>query len=152
MKSRLLDVGVQLYSAEQVRKIEAAYAAVNTEGTYPLMEAAGKAAFKQLQKVWPKAKRILILTGKGNNGGDGFIVARLASEQGLAITLCNFCPRDAIKGDALKAFQALPLSGVEQADWQSINLNDFDLVVDAILGTGIQGGGKGAICCCYRSA
>jgi len=103
------------------------------------MEAAGLAAFEHLQAKWPKASRILIVSGKGNNGGDGYIIARLASQAGLSVTLCHFCPREQMKGDAQIAFAQLDPDSLTIKDWSEVCISDFDLVVDALLGTGITG-------------
>ncbi|WP_196139621.1 NAD(P)H-hydrate dehydratase [Aliikangiella sp. G2MR2-5] len=133
------DAGVALYSASQIRDIELSYAKSEQKGTYPLMEAAGRAAYQTLKHNWPEARNILILTGKGNNGGDGFVVARLATEERKRVTLCNFCEPDNIKGDALIAYQKLHTSGIAIKSWDKLDLSAFDLVIDAMLGTGIKG-------------
>ncbi|MCW9016944.1 MAG: NAD(P)H-hydrate dehydratase, partial [Kangiellaceae bacterium] len=80
-----------------------------------------------------------ILTGKGNNGGDGYVVARLAALDRLKVTLCNFCASEKLKGDAKVAFDKLPRSGLSLLEWPDIQLGEYDLVVDAMLGTGIKG-------------
>jgi len=136
-----------LYRASQIRQVELRFAKNNPQGTYPLMQAAGKAAFQQLQSVWPDARKILVLTGKGNNGGDGYLLARLASEQGLKVTLCPFFSADQIQGDAILALNSLAANSVQMVSWDKLkhkgestaNLKQYDLIVDAMLGTGIQG-------------
>ena len=131
--------GEPLYTAQQVRDVELAFANNSDVGTYPLMEKAGKAAFDLIHQYWPTAQKILILTGKGNNGGDGYIVARLSIEAGLDVTLCNFCDPENIQGDAKVAFAKLQSKSFAKAQWQDIKLSDYDLVVDGLLGTGIKG-------------
>ncbi|TQV86966.1 NAD(P)H-hydrate dehydratase [Aliikangiella coralliicola] len=137
MKRHGLDTGVALYTSSQVRDIEADFG--QEEGTYALMEAAGSAVYQELKIRWPHARRILILSGKGNNGGDGYVVARLAAEERKKVTLCNFCPRERLKGDALTAFKKLPRSGLQYSLWEQIEVGEFDLIIDALLGTGIKG-------------
>ena len=145
MKNNKLTAGIALYTSSQIRDIEFSYAEQFQEGTYPLMEAAGKSAYLQLKSFWPDARKILVVTGKGNNGGDGFILSRLATEDRKRVTLCNFCPKDKLKNDSLKAYSKLPRSGIRQIEWSELvqddinNLNQFDVIVDAMLGTGIQG-------------
>ena len=51
------------------------------------MQSAGAAVFTQLLKSWPNTKHILVLCGKGNNGGDGFIVATLAKQAKVSVLL-----------------------------------------------------------------
>lgn len=130
---------VQLYSAQQVREIEASFAAESDDGTYPLMEAAGSAAYALLRQRFPDANSLLIVTGKGNNGGDGYIVARLAIEDGLQVALCSFCEPQQIKGDAARAYRKLVKLSPVLVSWQAVSLADYDLIVDALLGTGIHG-------------
>ena len=131
--------GVQLYSAQQVRDAEASYATESEEGTYPLMEAAGSAAYRLLRQRFPDASSLLIVTGRGNNGGDGYIVARLAIEDGLQVALCSFCEPQQIKGDAARAYGKLATFNPPLVSWQAVSLTDYDLIVDALLGTGIHG-------------
>ena len=134
-----LEVGINLYTASQVRDIELSYAKTDPAGTYPLMEKAGKAAFETLKSHWPEARKVLVLAGPGNNGGDGFIVARLATKQRFKTTLCNFCEPEKIKGDAKIAYDSLPTTGLRRLEWASVDLSEYDLVIDAMLGTGVKG-------------
>lgn len=107
---------------------------------YQLMERAGLAAFELMQQQWPHASKILVLVGAGNNGGDGYVLARLARQQGLSVTLCCADPSKATVGDAEQAKSAYIKSGGKIDDWQSVDFNAFDLLVDALLGTGLSGG------------
>ncbi len=67
----------EIYSAAQVRQMEAAAMAAGTPG-YTLMQRAGAAAFGALRQRWPMARAIVVVAGPGNNGGDGLVLARLA--------------------------------------------------------------------------
>ena len=53
------------------------------------METAGRAAFRALRQRWPRAHVITVYCGKGNNGGDGYVLARLAKEAGLSVRLVS---------------------------------------------------------------
>jgi hydroxyethylthiazole kinase-like uncharacterized protein yjeF len=106
---------------------------------YELMERAGAAAFTVLQDEWPKAIKLLVLVGQGNNGGDGYVLARLAKAQGLQVTLCGANPDKAPSGDAATARQAYKHAGGIESPWQGIDLSQFDVLVDALLGTGLSG-------------
>ena len=59
-----------------------------------MMENAGTAAFEQMRIKWPEAQKIVIFAGKGNNGGDGFVAARLYEKAGAQVTviLCEGMP------------------------------------------------------------
>lgn len=130
-----------LYQTKQVRELDRiAIEDFNIPG-YTLMQRAGDAAFSALQKHWPKAQKILIICGKGNNAGDGYIVARLAHEQGLDVTVLYLGEPNKLTGDALTAFKDAEKNGV------TIILSPFrrgagvrpDLIIDALLGTGLKG-------------
>jgi hydroxyethylthiazole kinase-like uncharacterized protein yjeF len=102
------------------------------------MERAGRAVFEVACAAWPGAQRWLILCGAGNNGGDGYIVARLAQAAGLEVTLCAFKTPTALGGDAAIAAQRWTAAGGQCAAWPIAAGAEFDLVVDALLGTGLD--------------
>lgn len=109
-----------------------------------LMENAGAVVAREIRSRFPHARRIAILCGKGNNGGDGLVVARLLSDLEPHVFLLG--SRDEVKGDAAVHLAALEGAGVEavlvrgQEDWVSVRPQVLaaDLVVDALLGTGLR--------------
>ena len=131
------------YSAKQVLTNEAVVAQSQQLALYKLMERAGAAAFDALCQRWPKAKNILVLSGKGNNGGDGFILARLAHLANKQVTVLISCDVIHIKGDALIAYQAMLDAGVSQVftDKLADHISEFtgDVIVDALFGIGFYG-------------
>ncbi|MCO7224869.1 NAD(P)H-hydrate dehydratase [Pleionea sp. CnH1-48] len=127
-----------VYNIEQIRKLEKLYARFHDGSTYALMERAGKAAFDLLRRRWPLAQRLLVICGKGNNGGDGFIVARLAQQAGLNVQVVMLKPEFLPKGDAGRAFELLKQTSVEVVSWSEALLEGHDLIIDAMLGIGIQ--------------
>ncbi len=128
-----------LYTAEQIKQLEQLYARFHDGSTYPLMERAGAAVYNEMRERWPELRRILVVCGKGNNGGDGFVVARLAAMAGLHVTVALMPGADSPKGDAERAFLRLKPSSARIVDWHSEVMDDHDLIVDAILGTGVKG-------------
>ncbi len=106
---------------------------------YDLMERAGDAAFHLIPLNWPDAKKIIVVVGSGNNGGDGFVVARLAKLAGYSVTLCSPVSNKALNGDALTAQQAWLAEGGSIEDERQVQYGRFDLIVDALLGTGLAG-------------
>lgn len=134
-----LPSSVALYSTQQITEIEQSYAKSVSGNTYPLMLRAGKAAFRLLQRNWPAAKKVLIVTGKGNNAGDGFVLARLAVESRLKVTLCTLVDPQETSGDAQTAWQEIPRNAIHQKSVNQLRFSEFDLIVDAMLGTGIKG-------------
>lgn len=105
---------------------------------YELMERAGHAAYRQLLAEFPQSHRVLVLCGHGNNGGDGFVLARLAKEAGIHVQLVAVGNPDKYSGDTRQAQTKWLNCGGETHGWP-VPLNDFDVIVDALLGTGIKG-------------
>jgi NAD(P)H-hydrate epimerase len=128
------------YSAKQVLQNESLVAQSQQLAMYQLMEQAGTAAFEQLQQYWPKANAILVLCGKGNNGGDGFIVARLAYLANIQVTVLLTCDVASITGDALLAYQDMLATGVtdvvSEKLTEQVKLFSGDVIVDALFGIG----------------
>lgn len=133
------DSAVPLFSAAQIRQIELDYANHSQIKTYQLMQAAGAAVYQAIKQYWPNRKNMLILAGKGNNAGDGFVLAQLAAKDGFKVTLCHLAMPEQLKGDALIAYENINFTSITLIDWQSLKLDNYDLIVDAMLGTGIQG-------------
>jgi len=108
-----------------------------------------KVAAKMLRD--PQAKNIVILCGKGNNGGDGLGAGYYLAQKGANVTICLVGTADEITGDAktfLDKLKQLPTdhSKIEILEFEKsqINLDEYDLVIDAVLGTGISGEPKDA--------
>ncbi len=105
---------------------------------YELMQRAGQASYELARARWPQTQHWLILCGHGNNGGDGYVVARLAQAAGLNVTLLACEGRNPLPEEAQLAQQAwLEAGGVIHAAtvaWPET----VDLIVDALLGTGIN--------------
>ncbi len=126
-----------LYQNRQIRQLETYAIQHHIHTEQELMQLAGQAAFTALQTHWPNAKHITVFCGKGNNGGDGYVVARLAYQHGLQVTLVALAPLTTLSGAALAAAKACVAAGV--AISTSADLTQSDVIVDALLGTGLQG-------------
>ncbi|MGD9592035.1 MAG: NAD(P)H-hydrate epimerase, partial [Candidatus Berkiella sp.] len=129
------DLPINLYFAKDVQKIDALAIANIPINGYQLMLRAAQAAFIVLQQHWENAKTIAVVCGGGKNGGDGYVLAKLAKKAGLSVTVYSV---GEAPSKALEAKQA-------HADWLAIgekvipfqNQQIFaDVIVDAILGTG----------------
>jgi len=106
-----------------------------------LMERAGAALTSVVERVAPEG-RIVVVCGKGNNGGDGYVVARLLREQGRdVVVLHSEAPIEELTGDARHHADLLP--GAPPRPFSPDGLRDATLVVDAILGTGVTGAPRG---------
>lgn len=125
----------RLYSAAQVRELERLAIAGGIAG-YELMQRAAAACWTELQRRWPAARRIHVVCGSGNNGGDGFEIARLARAAGREVTVWQIGP-PAANGDAVTARQAWCGEGGAVASLTAEALAGADVVVDALFGIGL---------------
>ncbi len=97
-----------------------------------LMENAGRAVAREIERRWT-ARPVIVLCGPGNNGGDGFVVARLLAEAGWPVRIALFGPRDLLSGEA-GHHAKLWRGDVEPL--MPAALDGAELVVDAIFGAG----------------
>lgn len=135
-----------LYRGAQARALD--HTAIHTfaiPGSV-LMERAGGAAFQVIRQCWPQAARLGVVCGTGNNGGDGFVLARLAGEAGLQVRVWQVGDAEHVHGDALAACQRLQGTGISPQPWSADSGRDLaqhDVLVDALLGTGLSGAVRG---------
>jgi NAD(P)H-hydrate epimerase len=116
-----------------------------------LMENAGRGVAVQMRKYNPKKRRVIVCCGKGNNGGDGFVLARHLDNFGWPVKILLFAKPSELTGDAAAMFEIvkrsrltldfLPLDGVRTEDYLNEQLTMFDdgWIVDALFGTGLDG-------------
>jgi ADP-dependent NAD(P)H-hydrate dehydratase / NAD(P)H-hydrate epimerase len=125
----------KLYTGAQVRELDRR--AIQDHGIpgYTLMERAGQAAFNGLRMRWPHARRIGVLCGPGNNGGDGYVIARLAHTSGIHVWLVEAGNPDSLQGDAARAEWAAAGGSAVSA---GVSWPEADVLVDALLGTGLD--------------
>ncbi len=127
----------ELYSLSQVRQLEAAAIAAGTPG-YTLMSRAGAAAHAFLRRRWPAARRLVVVAGPGNNGGDGLVLARLALQDGQTATVMLLGDAASLRGEAAQACaDLLGVGGVVQG-FDAALLGSADVVIDALLGIGVR--------------
>lgn len=130
-----------LYRVDQVRELDQAIIDAGLASGTELMQRASEAAYRLIEERWPKAQEIAVLCGSGNNAGDGYIVAALAKQADKNVTVYSLSDPDQLNEVASSAF----------AQWQSVgdiqlvsegdsapSLDNFDLIVDAMLGTGVD--------------
>jgi NAD(P)H-hydrate epimerase len=133
-----------LYTVAQVRELDRrAIAALGGDG-YALMSRAGEAAFRRLRARWPSARRVVIACGTGNNGGDGYIVARLARGQGLDAVVVTGDASEPRSDDARRARNDWLAAGGTERVLEAGVLPASDLVVDGVLGIGLTRAPEGA--------
>ena len=102
-----------------------------------MMENAGLAAYAELQKQFPHPGRLLVVCGKGNNGGDGFVIARAAAKDGWNVTVL-LAEGEPKTPDAITNFGSLRDLTVEILH-DAASAAPADAVVDALYGTGFHG-------------
>ena len=121
----------QMYDADRL-----AMARADTDGAsgLDLMEAAGAAVTRALRARWAPCP-VLVLCGPGNNGGDGFVVARLLADQGWPVRVALLGDRSRLKGDA--AVMAARWQGPVDPASPAV-LEGTELLVDALFGAGLD--------------
>ncbi len=136
----------QPLSREQVRDVDLRAVEDFYMPSILLMENAGRGAAEVLESQGINGP-ILICAGKGNNGGDGFVMARHLENRGHEVRVLLFCDPKTLKGDAAINFQILEAANTPLEVWAakvgatplSKRLRGADWIVDALLGTGTQG-------------
>ncbi|MCU4676343.1 NAD(P)H-hydrate dehydratase [Catenovulum sp. 2E275] len=136
VESRQLPVAV--YTPEQIRQNEAQAAKSTGINLYQLMQKAGEAVFELITQNFLQPKRIGILLGKGNNAGDGFVVAKLAAQAGWQVSLLAMPNCDNWQGDALTAKEEALKQNLTIQSAENHDFTQYDILVDAILGTGLK--------------
>ncbi len=140
---------MRLFRAASLRAADAAAADAGV-ATTELMRRAGVAVADAALAGWPRASRVLIACGPGNNGGDGFVAAQRLAEAGLEVTVAELRP-GAAKGDAAWARERLLASGASVTWWptdaeappEALPVEAHDLVIDALFGTGLDSALRG---------
>lgn len=139
-----------LYSADGVRNLDRYLIDEQGINGFELMQTAARSAFRQLLRRWPHAHHVLVLCGAGNNGGDGYVLASLAVRHGLKVKCLALTDPARLQGDALNAWLLASAQEVETCLSSQLTDNDLavwlqhtDVVVDAMLGTGLQAAPRG---------
>lgn len=127
-----------LYRAQDSRELDRIAGADLGIPGYTLMSRAGTAAFHLLRRSWPHASTVVVVCGIGNNGGDGFVTARLAREGGLQVEVLLLGEAALLRGDARRACEAMLKAGVQVSPFAPDRWQEADVVVDAIFGTGLD--------------
>jgi NAD(P)H-hydrate epimerase len=125
-----------LYDAAQVRDLDARLIAAGTPGM-ELMQRAAHATWRAVRRRWPDAGTLTVLAGRGNNAGDGYLVAGLAFKAGWQVHVLAVGEPDALTGDAARAHAEAASMGVAIESWSGQALTG--IVLDALLGTGLSG-------------
>ncbi|MBB3141581.1 NAD(P)H-hydrate dehydratase [Halomonas organivorans] len=135
--------GRALYRADQVRELDRRTIAAGIAG-FALMQRAAAAAWQELRAAWPEARSLSVLCGGGNNGGDGHVLAALAAAEGWVVQRVALKPVEDLSGDARLAADMASAAGVGLESWRPGLALEGEVMVDALLGTGLSGEVRGA--------
>jgi NAD(P)H-hydrate epimerase len=132
------NTSLPLYSAAQLRELDRR--AIEEAGIpgYTLMTRAGEACWAVINQCWPGSHALTVFCGAGNNGGDGFVIARLALQANWQVQVYQLGDVARLPADARQARDALTDAGGLVSDYVEGATIDADIVVDALLGTGVD--------------
>jgi len=139
---------MKVVTSQQIREIDRKAIEENNLSGLILMENAGSRIFQSLKNIYPdlRLKKIIIFAGSGNNGGDGFVVARHLYNYGVKAKVFLLAPFNKVIGEAGENLNTINKMGVELIEAETTKLEEIqrtiqnsDLIIDAILGTGLQG-------------
>jgi len=125
----------RLLTVAAMRRVDAAAIARGVPGAV-LMQRAGSAVAARVRAHLPDRGRVLVLCGPGNNGGDGYVAARMLQDAGLAVDLAALVPVADLHGDAAGA--AAGWAGPVLAASDVVDFAAYDIVVDALFGAGLS--------------
>jgi len=127
-----------IYSVASVREIDRA--AIEDFGIpgYTLMTRAGAASVRLARQRFPEAKRWQVICGPGNNGGDGYVLARLAANEGIAVSVLTMIDPASLKGDAARAYDDFAAKSGVVVQWAGELDGNAELLVDAMFGSGLE--------------
>ena len=137
-------VGMKITTAEEMRAIDRRTFEEYGIPSLSLMEAAGGTGAELALGAFPRVRRITVLCGKGNNGGDGFVAARKLHEAGRQVRVLLLCSAAELKGDAATMFARMGLAhdevrtSAELGSHAQSGFQGAELIMDAILGTGFR--------------
>ncbi|MDP9232951.1 MAG: NAD(P)H-hydrate epimerase, partial [Actinomycetota bacterium] len=132
-----------IVSAEEMRAADAAAIGAGTPAE-SLMERAGTAVARAALRLTGKryGAKVVIVCGPGNNGGDGYVAARVLRDQGASVVCLTVADPEDLKGTARSAYERFARTGVVRHFERGL-LDGAGVIVDAIFGTGFRGEPRG---------
>jgi NAD(P)H-hydrate epimerase len=135
---------MKIVTAAEMREIDRATSQRFGVASLTLMENAGAAVADFVLSQYPQAKRIAVICGKGNNGGDGFVAVRKLQSAGREVVVVLLAEPSELRGDAAAMFEKLPVQPIIVRSGEDLTREptraafNSDLRIDAILGTGFR--------------
>ena len=127
-----------VFSVATVREIDRSAIEDNGIPGYTLMTRAGEASVQAARARFPEARRWQVVVGAGNNGGDGYVVARLAAQAGIAVSVLALVPPEKLQGDAARAHADFVAEDGVTLAWHGELDTEAHLLFDGILGSGLE--------------
>ena len=135
----MLTTSKSLYYTTAIRNLEKLATEQFNISQETLMQRAGFAAFRELRRKWPHANNIVVVCGKGNNGGDGYVLAHYAQAAGFEPLVLTLADPDKLTGVARAAYEGCVSAQVKILPFTPEKLKTADAIVDAIFGIGLSG-------------
>lgn len=135
----MINYATALYQTAAIRQLENLAMTTANISADELMHRAAHAALQLLRERWPNAKKIAVICGKGNNGGDGMVLAQLAKKADLRVSIYSVTPATELSGLPAQQAQACRDAGMELLPIPSTGFQHYDVLVDALLGIGLVG-------------
>ena len=139
-------IRLKVTTAEQMREFDRRAADEYCVPSIVLMENAGSSVFQEVVETLEsvRGKRVAVVAGGGNNGGDGFVAARHLHDAGASVQVLLLADPQKVSGDARTNLDILTRSGIAIGVMPSLEdvrevLENCDLIIDAIFGTGLKG-------------
>jgi NAD(P)H-hydrate epimerase len=134
---------MKIVTSAEMREIDRLSTEKHHIPSLTLMENAGTAVARFILRQYREAKRVLVICGKGNNGGDGFVAARKLQQAGREVTTILLAAAEEVKGDPEKMLKSLPVAPIGIREPQKVNAvadlcDKAAVIVDAIFGTGFR--------------
>jgi NAD(P)H-hydrate epimerase len=146
---------MKVVTAREMREIDRRCTAEYGIPSILLMENAGLGTVREMERAFPDLgrRRVAVFCGKGNNGGDGFVIARHLANRGAAVETLLFAGGEALRGDAglnhqIAVRMGIPVRAVHGAEERPAVAEAIaraGLLVDALLGTGASGAPQGIL-------
>jgi hydroxyethylthiazole kinase-like uncharacterized protein yjeF len=148
-----MDIGEPLYRTGQIRAFDRAAIDLHGISAFELMTRAAHDAFALLEREWPLARRVTLLCGPGNNGGDGFVLARLAHAAGWRVRVIESGADEQRSAAAKRAASEWRVLGAcEPATDATLTHGECDVLVDALLGIGLSRAPQGELAALIAAA
>ena len=133
---------MKLYTSSETRKLDALAIKKSGVTAFSLMQKAAEFSFNTLLEKWPNTEKVIIFCSKGNNTGDGYLVASLLKEAGFQTLIVQITQRKGMSAATKKALEICKKMKIESISFNSfkkLKLKKNTVFIDAILGTGLKG-------------